>query len=406
MINDTAIEQSAQLSGPQGRMVDLLAIAHPGTWIDPRTAAALADVGEDEAVALLEDLVRAGVLRHTYALHDPGRRPEHDPITPEQEGDAFRRLVEEMLRIGAAAQLAITPGHPYLGRYLHKPPAFTFTAPDALAWMETERPTLVAVQRRAIDVAMYQQAWELAEVCSGLFFRRKRYPSWDAMYRRGLEAATAIGDLSAQAHMRIGLAQLHIALAEPAQAAEHARAALKLDNQARSLPGQALALECLGDAALALGRPQEARDLYDTVRKLYEQRAQPRGVALMKRRAGQAVLAAGIIDTARELLSAALYYFAVEAPEPYEEGQALLGIAQVRIAENNVRGAELAAESALEISRALGTPAEQMHAFVVLAKAADLQGDTEVADQYRQYAGDIEELLREERRAVEAAATW
>lgn len=398
MLNDTATTDSQRL------MIDLLTCVHPLTWIDVRTAAVLTGVSEDEAATTLGYLVRAGMLQHRYALHDPGQHPGHRSLTPQQRRVAYERLIEGMLRMSAAAQLAIAAAHPYLSAHLQQPPTFAFTLVDAIAWLDSAHPILVAVQRRAADLEMHQAVWELAESCSGLFRWRKRYASWDVMYRLGLDAAIASGDLSAQARMRIGLAQLHIELNEPNQAVEHARTALDLENTSGSLPGQALAMECFGDTMLALGSHDEARDLYAIVRRLYEQLAQPRAVALTKRREGQARLAAGTIDTARELISHALDYF-VEAHEPYEEGQALLARAQVHLAEQNAEAAELAAENALAISRTLGTPADQRAAILILAEAADQQGNPGVANQYRQCASHIEDLLREERLAVRVPAT-
>jgi len=401
---DPAAQHGANLTDPQRRLRDLLWL-HPGTT-DANTAAALAGLPGDETTCILEGLVTAGVLRRVYVVHDPGRRHGRDAGAMDaSEREAFGRLVEELLTVGSAAQRAILPDREYLGPHLRQPPAVEFNEDNAIAWMETKLPALVAVQKIAYDLAMYAEAWEIAEMTWGLFNRRKRPASWAAIYGLGRQAAAELGDRRAHARMLIGLAQLFMHLEEPENAAQDAREALRLEREGGHRLGEATALESLGVAALALGQLNEAWTRFTAARTIHEELGRPRGVALMTRHLGEVALATGNIRQAGELLTTALHYFATVAPERYQEGRTLLFLARVHIAEDNLPGAELALNTVLDISHQAGTYQEEARARRALAEIADLQHAPGRAHHHRDIADGIEADLELDR-ALAGGSSW
>jgi tetratricopeptide (TPR) repeat protein len=184
------------------------------------------------------------------------------------------------------------------------------------------------------------------------------------------------------------------------KAAFEARSALRLAIDAGSKQGEATALESLGVASLATGNHEDAWEQFTAAQKIHEELDHPRGAALMTRHRGEAALAAGRIGQARELLTEALRYFATVAPEPYLHSRVLLSLARVHIAEDNLQGAELALNTVLDISSALGTLRDHSSALTALAEIADIQGSASLAKVRREAAAKLDTVLAEERRAL------
>jgi hypothetical protein len=91
----------------------------------------------------------------------------------------------------------------------HRPPTAPFSADtQALAWLDAERPNLLAAIQHAAAHGPPETAWLLADALRGYFLLRRYDIDWLAAARTGLAAA---GDdqPAAQAMMRLSLADRH-----------------------------------------------------------------------------------------------------------------------------------------------------------------------------------------------------
>src|SRR5205823_6494943 len=143
------------LPDDQRRLLRLAAL-HPGHDLDAYAAAALADTDLSTAETHLHHLCRDHLLQQStagrYTLHDlvrahaVGKAIDEDP--PRARRTALTRLFDYYLATAAAAMDTLHPAE--TNRRPRIPPAATPTPvlvdPDtALAWLDTERPTLAAV---------------------------------------------------------------------------------------------------------------------------------------------------------------------------------------------------------------------------------------------------------------------
>jgi tetratricopeptide (TPR) repeat protein len=266
---DTGVELAFDLSyrhlPPDAqRLLRLLAL-HPGQQPDLYAAAALAGTDLDATA----ELVR--VLRHNhllltaapgrYALHDlvrayaAGRARDEDP--PPVRRAALSRLFDYALATVAAALDVWLPvdkdGRPTIPPPSTPVPRFAGSE-AARAWLDTERPTLVAM-----SVYAAEHGWpDFTALLSRQLFRYLLGDGLnsDAMIVHGQarDAARRRGDGEAEAtalrHIAVTLSQL--GMFEPAR--EHLEQALVLFKDTGNIDGQARALGNLGLMEERLGR--------------------------------------------------------------------------------------------------------------------------------------------------------
>ena len=165
----------------------------------------------------------------------------------------------------------------------------------ALAWLDAERPGLVAMTVLLADTGAARAAVALADRLNGYFFLRADHVHWPTIARTSLQAAAMDGDPTrlAMAWLQCGMASL-LASDHDAASGHYVRSA----NAARLagwVAGEAVALNNLATTLWARGRVGEA------VERLGEALALHR---LSGRTAGEAVtlanLGAGHLELARE----------------------------------------------------------------------------------------------------------
>jgi tetratricopeptide (TPR) repeat protein len=267
---DTGVELAFDLSyrhlPPNAqRLLRLLAL-HPGQQPDLHATAALVGIDLAGAAGLV------GVLRHNhllltsapgrYALHDlvrayaAGRASDEDP--PPDRRAALTRLFDYYLAAAAAALDVWLPGDKD-GRPKVAPP--TTPVPEfadsetARDWLDTERPTLVAMTVHAAE-----HGWpDHAALLSKQLFRYLLGDGLnsDAMVVHGAarDAARRSGDKVSEAS---ALRHLAVTLSQQGKfetAREHLELALTLFEDSKNLDGQALTLGNLGLMEERLGRP-------------------------------------------------------------------------------------------------------------------------------------------------------
>ena len=191
-----------RLDGTEERMFRLLA-AHPGPQVSTGAAAALAGLPLIQARPVLAGLARAHLLES--APGSVGRWRMHDLLVlyaqqlSDQHADAdgreqaLDRLLGYYLDMADAADrhLKALPG-------TKAPEVFTGQA-DALAWLDTERPGLVAAVAMAVGRGRDQVAMELPIKLANFFDWRRRPDDQLATSKASLDVARRLGDLRHQA---------------------------------------------------------------------------------------------------------------------------------------------------------------------------------------------------------------
>ncbi|WP_412539578.1 BTAD domain-containing putative transcriptional regulator [Longispora sp. K20-0274] len=263
----TAFDLSYAALNPGAARLFRLCGLVPGPDLTVGAARALAG---DDAPRLLRQLAAAHLVEESgpgrFALHDLLRRYAEERVADDPErAAATRRLYDWYLGGADAAARQLYASSTRL-------PTAPGTAPvrlDAgpLAWLEAERPNLVAAIRRAAGDGPREYSWLLADTLRGYLYHRRHTVDWLTGSRAALDAAVAEGDRRAQAAMHLSLAGARFATNDAALALTHYRTALDLAAAVDWTQGHATATNNLGDLLYDLGDlPGAYRHLAEAVR--------------------------------------------------------------------------------------------------------------------------------------------
>ncbi|HET6211576.1 MAG TPA: tetratricopeptide repeat protein, partial [Micromonosporaceae bacterium] len=260
-------------------------VALPDLTVD--TAAAAAGVIPGQAAPAVATLVGAHLLEPRpggrYVFHDLMRAYARERSSavdrPGERAAAQRRVLDLHLRYAAAAAQILYPQVVRL-----PPPGFTgaagagavfagavfagpaFAGPvfagrdDAFAWLDAERPALVALVGAAARDGPHEPAWLLADTLRGYFVNRRHLADWAAVANGALAAARTADNPTARAAALLSLADLARCEGRLDQAIEGYREAL---TEARRQPwseGCATILGNLGVTYLHSGQLQLAQE--------------------------------------------------------------------------------------------------------------------------------------------------
>jgi DNA-binding SARP family transcriptional activator/tetratricopeptide (TPR) repeat protein len=267
-----------RLSEPARRSFRLLGAA-PVVDATVEAVAALTGLDTIPARAALAELVRAHLVERRppdrYALHDLLRlyaselAAAHDP----DRDEAVQRLLRWYLAGVDAAARRLYPTVfrlPVPATALGTPPAGVDSESTALAWLEAERPNLVAGVEHAARSGPRSMAWLLADTLRGYFFSRRHMVDWLVTARAGLAAARHDRDLRAQAILQLSLTIAHYALGDYQRSGRYAQKARALATQAEWPSAEAACLRMLGNIADETGRSDEASDYYRRSLAIYQ----------------------------------------------------------------------------------------------------------------------------------------
>lgn len=226
-----------QLS-PEGQRVLRMVGLHPANSFDTYAVAAVAGTPLPQAQRVLDELVDAHLVEEPragrYRLHDLVRTfasilaVSTDP-EPERHC-AVQWLLDHYLHaaVTATANLDSPDTRENLQRDLAlgpptRPELLELPAEQGFAWIERERPTLVAALDGATTHGHWRHAWQLATLWR--FLARRGYlADVEHVYRHGLTAAEQLGDSDAVATMRVCLAFACSGNGRHDEAIEHQRA--------------------------------------------------------------------------------------------------------------------------------------------------------------------------------------
>jgi tetratricopeptide (TPR) repeat protein len=290
---DSGVELALDLSyqqlaaGPQ-RLFRLLTL-HPAQDFDVYAAAAVVGGDLSGTEADLDHLLRDHLVQRDaadrYTFHDLvraygiGRATEEDP--PPARHAALTRLFDYYLATAAAAMDITQPAEVH--RRPKVPPCTTPTPTltdhdTGRGWLDTERPTLVAV---AAHTAGHGWARHTTRLSTTLYrYLNGGYHS-DALALHGhaLQAADTGSDLTERAHILVNLGTTQMMLGQYEAAAQHLRQALAASRQAGDSAGQARALTNLANLEAKSGNLPQSANHHKQARRLYREAGDPAGVA-------------------------------------------------------------------------------------------------------------------------------
>jgi tetratricopeptide (TPR) repeat protein len=355
------------LSDPAARCYRLLS----ALLVPDFSAELAAACSDDDASRSLDELVDANLLEEIaderFRLHDLARLHAKQRAQDEAAAElteATARVIGWYLREAVRADRVLFPSRHRLN------PMYTTCEPgheaDALDWLETELPGLVAAVHAAHDSDMHETAWQLCEALVGLFSRRKHFPQWIETSLVGIASTVICENSRAESAMRIRLGLAYLETARAEQAARQFDLALGAAKRSAYLIGQASALEHLGLISLKASEPESATAYFQEALAVYRQLGGRRGVMLMTRRLGEASRDAGHQDEAISALSEART-MAAELEETYHELQSLIALGQAYANAAKVPLALAALNEALRIANNTGSRHAQARVLEALA---------------------------------------
>jgi DNA-binding SARP family transcriptional activator len=266
------------------------AALHPGSDLDPYAVAALTDVSLEQGRSFVEVLVRAHLIHRTtagrYGMHDLLRAYACELATAHEDAGqqhaALTRLFDHYLYTAAAAMNTLHPA----GRDSRPriPPPATPVPPvtdpaAALAWLDAERDTLVAISAHTAGHGWPSHATRLSATLFRYLDAGSHYPEAITIHTHARDTARRTGDRAAEATALNHLAGPHRRQGRYQLAIMHYRHALALFQQSGDCTGQAHALGNLGNAYADQGRYPAAISLHEQALDLYRQLGDAAGEA-------------------------------------------------------------------------------------------------------------------------------
>ncbi|WP_165495169.1 tetratricopeptide repeat protein [Actinomadura roseirufa] len=257
------------LTRDQRRMFRYLGL-HPGADADAHAAACLAGTTVARARRLCEDLLDVHLLDQStpgrYRFHDlikafAARTVADEPERPRRA--ALTALFDHYLSTASAAMDALYPAEQQ--RRPHIPPASSPIAPvcepaSALAWLDAERPNLVAVCSHGSAHGLPGHTIRLAATLFRYLDVGAHLADAETVNHHARRAASDTGDRSGEAHFLTSLGGVQWNQGRYECAAESVRRALEIFREAGDRFGQARALSNLGIIYWRQGRYPEAAD--------------------------------------------------------------------------------------------------------------------------------------------------
>ncbi len=374
-----------------------LAGLHPGSDLDVYAATALTNTTVDGAKRSLEVLARA----HLMHLTGPGRYGMHDllrayacDLAKSQDSEADRRtaltrLFDYYLAAAATAMDALSPAERRQRPRISPADSPTPSVADpsaALAWLDAERPNLVAVCTHTAAHGWPGHTIRLATTLFRYLDTRAHFPDALSIHTDARNAASQTGDRAAEAYALANLGIVHLRQGRYEQAAEHYREALPLFREAGDRSGEARTLTHLGLVNWRQGRYELAAERHRQALTRYRETANRVGEANALSNLGLVWWRQGHYEEAAEGHRQALILYR-ETGRRIGEANALTNLGVVNLRQGRYEQAADDLRQALTLFRETGNRIAEGYALANLGVVNLRQG------RYEQAADDLRQAL-------------
>jgi tetratricopeptide (TPR) repeat protein/DNA-binding XRE family transcriptional regulator len=404
-----ALSWSYERLEPASARAFRLAGLHPGLSLDRFVLAALADVMPGQAGRLLEALASGFLIQRAeggrYDMHDLLRSyavelaGETETETGQARHDALTRLLDFYLYACALAMDLAFPaeGHrrPKITPSKAQPPAFGSEA-EAVAWLDAERASLVAVAVFAADHGWPGHAIAMAALLHRYLDTSAQFADAILVYDNALGAARATGDKAAEAAALLNLGGVELRQGRYQSSVAYHERALPLLRQSGDQAGEARALANLGLAELLQGRPEQAVDFFHQSSALYSSLGDRVGEARALGNLGFAAIRQGRHSQAADYLQRSLE-LSRAAGDKGGEARALTNLGEVELNRGNYRQAASKLAEVLVFWRQFGDRTSEADTLASLGIAELRQ------ERHEQAADNLRQALALSRRVGDVA---
>src|SRR5215472_15445216 len=366
-----------------------LAGLHPGSDLDVYAAAALTNTSVDGARRSLDVLARAHLMHLTgagrYGTHDLLRAYACD-LAKSQDSKADRRtaltrLFDYYLAAAATARDARSPAE---RRQQPRIPPAGLPTPSvadpaaALAWLDAERPNLVAVCTHTAAHGWPGHTIRLATTLFRYLDAGAHFPDALSIHTDAGNAASQTGDRAAEAYALANLGVVHMRQGRYEQAAEHYRAALPLFRESGDRVGEARTLTHLGLVNWRQGRYWQAAERHGQALTRYRETGTRVGEANALANLGVVYLRQGRYEQAADDLRHALTLFR-ETGNRVGVGYALANLGVVYLRQGHYEQAADDLRQALTVFRETGDRDGEAEALNRMGETFHATGQSEQA---------------------------
>jgi DNA-binding SARP family transcriptional activator/tetratricopeptide (TPR) repeat protein len=373
--------------------------AHPGADFDAYAAAALTGSSASLARDLLDQLARAHLVYPAgpgrYGMHDLLRAYAAERASHDDEAAAFRQsltsLFDYYLSTAATAARTLFPTERYpiestLPAAADVPPVADRAA--ALAWLDSERATLVAVVAHAASHGWPAAATQLAGALFRYLDTGGHYAEAVIVHGHARRAAAQTGDRIAEASALTSLGVVDVWQGRYQQAADHLKQAIGLSRQAGDLSGEARALHLLGNVGFQQGRYEQAADHFQWSLDLYRKTGDEIEVARALGNLGVVDQRQGRFEQAADHLRQSLALCRAVG-DLFGEAHVLGNLGVVDQRQGNFRQAIEDLTRSLELFRQAGNRTGEAHALIGLGDIDRQLGRQQQALEVYQRAYDL-----------------
>lgn len=373
----------------------------PFSVFDAGVAAVAADDDTRGAKRLLGVLAKASLVEAVgdgrYRMHDLVRLYARECAVQEEQQNEQAALTERVgthyLVLTAFADLALRRDRlriADLSALLRgaDDPFAVACGPSPLAWLDTERPAVLAVIRAAVRHGLHTLAWQLAEVFTVLFLYRRYLGAWKESLDLGAEAAAAAaasadtaGEIAeataAEARLRSLLSRPLLDLGENDRAGGELDKAAALAETSGHPVLRASVQEFLGRYR-DLFEPSRAVEAYQRSLELNELAGESRGAAIAAYFLGCAQDAQG--DHVRAMVTLRRARQDLENREEPDRRMAARATAAIGVVHDHLGETEDAIRELREGARILGEEKATHYEAQALVRLADIAGRTRAGE--------------------------
>ncbi|KAB1139434.1 tetratricopeptide repeat protein [Streptomyces luteolifulvus] len=276
----TAFSWSYNLLSPEAARIFRLLALHPGPDYSLAAMASLAGQRPGQTRPLLAELARAHLIFEVV----PGRFGCHELLrtyaaelgqarnASDEPGPARRRMLDHYLHSTHAAERILAPSREHLEPKPHAAEVTVLPFADqaqAAAWLDVNRPVLLAVIEQGTRHGSGEHSWQLAATLERYLDRSGRWQEQAAAQTTAMTAAQCLGDIRGQAYAHRALGFVNGRLGNWEEADEHLARALKLFGEIGDPAGQGRVHRYFAFLANRRLRHDEALDHYRRASDLY-----------------------------------------------------------------------------------------------------------------------------------------